>query len=353
MIVSVWGAIMPDLKGVLILVVAFLLAGAVCFGAEAVEERAGVLQLLEGYAETQKQLRSYVVKIQKTELNVVRPMDGAVKERSISYSEVRTDGGRFYVEERTPTDMLAENGAALAGDVVSTTWVWDGRVLYAYVRYSDAYAKAVGLRTAQGAMIIYNDAHGKQVRELAAQHRPGTLGQLLGVGDERIDGVLRGTQNVSVRDEMDGVSGSDCYIVDAIVWSRRQRYKYKVWMDPEHGYNVAKAIVWAQGGMQRSYANVIFRQVDDIWTPVSYEAQERRSEPLDGEEMLKSQVRVTNIVLNPDHKELGSFRPRPDDGAEVVIRESGGVERRGFHWRGGKVVDGKGNEFDCRPEKRR
>ena len=176
---------------------------------------------------------------------------------------------------------------------------------------------------------------------------------MLGVGGERIDGVLRGTQTISVRDEMDGISGSDCYIVDAIVWARPQRYKYKVWMDPGHGYNVAKAIVWARGGMQRSYGNVIFRPVDDLWAPVSYEAQERRSEPLNGEEMLKSQVRVTDVELNPDHKELGSFVPRPDDGAEVVIRESGGVERRGFKWKEGKVVDGKGNEVDCRPAKRR
>lgn len=341
---------MPDLKSVIIVMVGFVLAGGVCPGQEAAAERVEVRQLLDKYAEAQKGLRSYVVQVQKTELDVVRPVDGAVKERSISYKEVRTDGGKFYVEERTPTDMLKEKAVVTPGDVVSATWLWDGQLLYWYARYSEAYAREAKIRP-NGVVIIYNDPRDTQLRDLVAQHRPGALGQLLGVGDGRIDAVLRGTQTVSVRDEMESVAGSECYIIDAIVYARRTRFKYKVWLDPGHGYNVAKAMVWMPKGVYSSYGNVIFRQVGDVWAPASYEAQERRSEPLNGDEMLRSQVRVTELALNPDHKERGSFVPKPNDGADVVIRGRGGVERRGFKWMDGKVMDAKGNEVDCRPAK--
>jgi hypothetical protein len=296
-------------------------------------------------------VRSYVVKIQKTEFSVVRPGDKTVKERNVSYSEVRADGGRFYVEERTPTDMLREKAVVIPGDVVSMTWVWDGKILYTYARYSEAYAKAAAIKASKGVIVIYKEPQEKEVQDILRVRRPGTLGEVLGPAERRIDQMLGGTQEVSLREGTESVAGSDCHVVDGVVYRGDGRFKYKVWIDPGHGYNVARAVAWMQRGKYSSYDKVLFRKAEDVWVPMSFETERRREEALNGEEMVRGQVRVTELELNPDHKRLGSFVPRPDDGAEVLIRGMGGQERLGLRWIGGKVVDSKGQVVEWLPEK--
>ncbi|MHC4620330.1 MAG: hypothetical protein ACYTEQ_21485, partial [Planctomycetota bacterium] len=62
------------------------------------------------------------------------------------------------------------------------------------------------------------------------------MGSLFGAY-ERVDSILRGCRRISVRDTLERVGRSHCYVIDAVT----QRGRYTVWIDPQHGYNIARA----------------------------------------------------------------------------------------------------------------
>jgi hypothetical protein len=150
----------------------------------------------------------------------------------------------------------------------------------------------------------------------------------------RVDSVLRKAKSISVRDGMELVGASKCYVIDAI----SNRGKYTLWIDPEHGYNIAKAEVfrWTREciaaigerarGMTRSMScsirNVRFKKIEDVWVPVEADT-ERRSENTKGRVvLLKVHLKRTEVILDPDHKALRSFYP-DDIPPEVEIRRIG------------------------------
>lgn len=57
-----------------------------------------------------------------------------------------------------------------------------------------------------------------------------------GVSEEPAGIVLSEARSISVRDETEKINGVDCFVIDADT----KCGKYKVWIDPEHGYNIAK-----------------------------------------------------------------------------------------------------------------
>ena len=95
--------------------------------------------------------------------------------------------------------------------------------------------------------------------------------ELMGIfyGDyERIDSVLRKADTISVRKETEQVGESDCFVIDANAGGG----KYTVWIDPKHGYNIAKGRVqrenavpygrpqWQVKNASNSIDNVTFKK---------------------------------------------------------------------------------------------
>jgi len=59
----------------------------------------------------------------------------------------------------------------------------------------------------------------------------------LGGDLEPLDVILKKSSNIELFPDMEKVNGFDYYVIEAVT----PHGKYKLWIDPEHGYNVAKA----------------------------------------------------------------------------------------------------------------
>lgn len=340
------------------------------------KRRPGVFELLQRYTATQNKLKSYIVEIETTAYDVVRPIDGVVKTESVSYSQIRTDGKRFYVNERQPTDLLKPKTVVIPNDRWSRTWIWDGKTYFSYEHYSKGYArryrqeypgqvqkaqtgqkaqpKPEAVKGVFSSVRIFGNPGDAKVRRMISQRRPGRLDDVLNVGLGRIDLVFRLARKISVRDEMETVRGSKCYVVDAIVPKGKNRFKYKIWLDPKHDYHVAKAVVWMQRGKYLSCDNVRFKRIDGVWVPVEKDIERKREKPLDGKNMEKLHVKCTRVVLKPDHGALRSFVPKPRQGSTVFVRGVRGLGgKRTYKWNKGQVVDSKGQKVDYKRERKK
>jgi hypothetical protein len=167
----------------------------------------------------------------------------------------------------------------------------------------------------------------------------------------RVDVELKNADTISVRPQTEQINGSQCYVINAAT----QDSKFKIWIDPQHGYNLAQAIV-SRGGEGSSFGkpeeisvsayirNVKFKKFADTWVPIEGDYGFNRKVIQYGFEKQDSHIKITDFQLNPDHDTLGSFEPDfIRNGASVQI-----IDVRGIHyiWQDGKVVDSDGHEID-------
>ena len=156
---------------------------------------------------------------------------------------------------------------------------------------------------------------------------------------------------------MENIGGADCYVI----YADTKRGRYKVWIDPSHGYHIAKATAKRGPGnvvgplgftlrptekMSFSMENVRFKKVDDVWVPVEADLAYGRKYPgVNFYDNNKIHHKATDIILNPDHDALRSFIPDDiPDGARVHIE--GIPYKIKYTWQDGKVVDKDGREVD-------
>ncbi|GAG20694.1 unnamed protein product, partial [marine sediment metagenome] len=169
------------------------------------------------------------------------------------------------------------------------------------------------------------------------------------------DTILRKDNSVKVLKKMEKINGSDCFVIVADT-----KYgKYKIWLDPNHGYHIAKAVVERGPGdfvQATNYThlkgtkdahiiqNTRFKKFDGIWIPIESTFIRNVKYPKDDWCKNRSHKKVTEVILNPDHEALSSFVP--DDiknGARVGVV---GVKGIRYRWQDGKVVDKDGREVD-------
>ena len=116
---------------------------------------------------------------------------------------------------------------------------------------------------------------------------------------------------------MEEIGKSDCYVIEADT----KHGKYTLWVDPSHGYNIAKAEIkrneiqyynnWngaAPKDVRQFYSqkDVRFKKVQDVWIPVEGHVEQSTYSPR-GDALIELHHVVTDITLNPDHDSLGSF----------------------------------------------
>ena len=317
-----------------------------------------VSELLDKFAETQDKLQSLIIKFETSTYGASSSVFGQLpripKGGTGSFHELRFDGKRVYWHscmwghigmrpEFTPRDKP-----------VRGIRLWDGKVFFRYSPF--------------GTVKIYH--YKNNVEKGQNIYKIYTRLPLQGYcyeDKERVDVMLRQADNLSVRNKLERIGESDCYVIDA----KGKHGTYRVWIDPAHGYNIAQAEVRRTTGDLRrgnpmggkaklfySLRNIRFQKIDNVWIPM--EADRKINQTYGGGRFWNSSghIKRTEVIINPDHEALGSFVP--DDirnGAYVKImdfpikphniwRDGKYVTSAHFIWRDGKCVDEDGREVD-------
>ena len=182
-------------------------------------------------------------------------------------------------------------------------------------------------------------------------------------GDRKpIETILGTASKINLRSQMENINGTNCYVIEAST----PHGEYSIWIDPEHGYNIAKAEVYKTGddilggepiskhkipkylpGFRGemfartaeyflSIDNVEFKKVGTVWLPISGTCQ-RTDKYVNGRvETVKKNYKRTHIDLNPDFEAVGAFVPDIPDGTSVSLEDAGGQGK--YIWQNGQPV---------------
>ncbi len=318
-------------------------------------EKLNVSELLDRYAENQDKMKSLIARTESAWIpSAESTTEQQLKQyRSKSIVEFRyEDTGKDFKAYfcRTPFKLESDGTWVEKNASRSTKLLWRDKRYYQYYK---------GPRLAVSNLYVTADAEytGNEHFEIAYDGVGPFLGFLCG-DRERIDSILRQSDSLSVRPDLDRVASVKCYVIDAV----SRHGTYTIWFDPEHGYGIAKAIVRKgpedlRRGRPRSYyiinsfdnstevmQNVRFERVNGIWFPVEFERLSNR-EYKDRTQSGRTPYKVTYLDVNPDHNDLGSFSLDGldiQDGTRIRIGDAPGKPiRTEYTWQKGKkfVVD--------------
>jgi hypothetical protein len=253
--------------------------------------------------------------------------------------ELRCDGNRLKLIKQHWENI--EDSDNLPSDkAVYNSWLWDGEQTV-----NNAYSPIPG--KSDNVTIV----KGKNFTTTLIQRD--TCGPMMGFfhGDDiRVDSILGKSTHRVIRAKMEKIADSQCYVIDGLT----RNGKYTIWIDPNHDYHIAKAVVsrkpgnlfygkakWPEMQMSVSMENVRFEKIDDVWVPVESDRFfDIKYNRLDSWKM-KQHYKVLQMTLKPDFDKLNAFST--DDirnGARVYISEENSNElRKGkFVWQDGKIV---------------
>jgi len=186
---------------------------------------------------------------------------------------------------------------------------------------------------------------------------------------EPIDSILKKSSKINIFPDMEKANGFDCYVIEAVT----PHGEYKIWIDPEHGYNIAKAEThkanndilstgvtnhkFADVPSNRSFKgkrpgsrkavhfyidNVNFRKVNGAWLPMEATYQIIIDYD-DRKATYKKQHKRTYVNLKPDFEAINAFIPKIPEGSTVILDWSPGIQ---YIWQDGAVVDENGYMVD-------
>jgi hypothetical protein len=144
----------------------------------------------------------------------------------------------------------------------------------------------------------------------------------------------QGMDKVSLRSQTELINGSACHVVDA----SNGRQRFTLWIDPEHGYHVAKAEYEESGSRKRlssSFGDVRFEKHGDVWVPMEGTVRQRwlKDDKLVSEGTM--QIKRTSIDLHPDFAAVGAFVADLPNGTNIHVYEAPGVRHV---WQNGQIV---------------
>ena len=308
-------------------------------------EKLSVSELLDKYAANQSKLKSFVIKSELKETSITE--DGTdsrsmIKSKIIEF-RYEDDGGNFRAYYCPKDVHSGVDGSLVPADRQNRyLYLWDRK------RYIEHYKEQT--LNDSNVFVSFNT---KEMKDAITRGYFGA-GSVLGFlyGDvERFDSILKQADSTSVRDELERVGSGDCYVIDA----KTKHGTYTIWLDPEHGYGIAKAYVhrgpkdlrWGRPLDSYKFApydsdtfsirNVRFESKEDIWVPMEADFRIDSKGP-NSAETIDIHHWVTDLLLNPDHDALGSFVPDIENGTSVRIQEAPGIR---YTWQEGMkfVVD--------------
>jgi hypothetical protein len=206
-------------------------------------------------------------------------------------------------------------------------------------------------------------------------------GHLFGIYGVAIDGYFFGDSNtvstifheadqVKLYNDKDYINGVSCYVLEAV-----SKYgKHKIWIDPEHGYNICQAevvknkndlfdgepvstpppeyitkiqIALSEEGQPPiptkaktevilTMNNVKFQEYDGVWVPVSGDWESKVTYE-DGRILtVRINYKKFDIDLSPDFEAAKAFEPNIPNGTSV--RMDGENPAIPLYWQNGKVA---------------
>jgi hypothetical protein len=276
-----------------------------------------VSELLAQYEVSQSKLQSFIAKGKSTIERNIR------KEETTC--EFRFDGDRVShrIDFHQPVIYPYKS------------FLWDGQF---FVEYRQA------ARLEKSEVFVKKDDLSKK-KLIATEYNGAALMGICSGDYERIDLILGKADKISLRDKTDKIDKSECYVIDA----GTRRGKYTVWIDPEHGYNIAKIEVQRKKGyvvfdqaranadMSFSLKDVRFEKIKEVWVPMEADIEETRMVNRK-DNIIEWHHKRTEMALNPDHNALGSFVADDiQDGTKVTF--SGRSDTTEYIWKsGGPVV---------------
>ena len=304
------------------------------------------LELLDKYAATADKFQSFILKSETSRKINYTGIQTIVEPKAIT--EVRYDGDRCFVKMLQWGKRRIKSKEFIPKEEADCVrHLWDGKL---WLNYTDSERGAEYDR-----IKINRTSEGYKGMSTGLDYGSFLRGFFHGGKKGRIDSILRQENSASVRADMEKIGESDCYVIEADT----KHGKYTFWIDPSHGYHIAKAeiqrneIQWYNHRMSRaapkdvrqfySLKDVRFKKVQDVWTPVEGHVEQSTYSPR-GDALIELHHVVTDITLNPDHDTLGSFEPDfIRNGALVGVVGVKGIK---YRWQDGQVVDEDGREVD-------
>ncbi len=333
-------------------------------------DRPGARELLQRFADEQAKLSSFIAQY---EFDRQDSGSGSLAWKGSQHGsgETRYDGPRCSARERMwgqivpslerPKDKPYYKSCLLDGQ-------WRYGYDQAYWRLEDAPKNDIGLLMLGSvqehfarAGVSVNLATLVERLHMCSSGLTLFFGELPGDG-KRFDAQIRSAASLRVRDqpELAGVEPSLCYVLEADT----AEGQYTVWLDPAHGFQMARAILLRRPGHKRGTWTLVagerdlgtvdkvrFANKNGVWVPVeasggldnTYDKVGNSAKP--GSSSMRFQSKITRFIPSPDHAALRSFLPDDiRDGATTFIHSatnaSGGLIKG--QWRDGKAVDPRG-----------
>jgi hypothetical protein len=345
----------------------------------AVAKNPTALELLDKYAQTQDKIyRSFVIKWEEAREQYDSHSYGGLeggKRKGGTFCEMRFDGSRFYAIQNDWGNCMPEVRSFIPrNDPKYSVILWDGSFHYTFSKLPDKKLRELAeqrfktieerekfLKEKSGRLIITNRP------ERPKDGKDDFLSAITGHCDDFFNplliSILRQAGKISVRDEMQRIGNSKCFVIDA----EAKYSRYTIWIDPEHSYNIAqldnkwekkseKSGTKAGGRTQRhiSMKDVRFKEIAGIWVPMEAEVTDVTRNFGNGTlRRTKRHYKRTVVLLNPDHEGLCSFVPDFPNDCRVQVKGIEGIdESKNYTWQDGKVVDEKGQVvFDSKTKK--
>jgi hypothetical protein len=315
-------------------------------------------QLMAEYELNHDGLRIQISRYEQI-IEVLDSDSGNVHRFSRSEYEFRTDGKRVDWIMKDWFGLDSPDTADLVEPSSHNRTIWDGSM------YIELGYPPIGYDKKKGSAFFSDTKKSDFV--LTAYGGYNTLDGVFWGDKKEIPRILDQSSDISLRSKMEEANGTYCYVIDAIT----PNGKYSLWIDPEHGYNIAKAKVHKTGddllygkpisqhrrrttnrsggakytgprrtGNRReefsfSLDRVEFQQVGDCWVPV--EAYYQHTTKFDDGRVLverKHDKRVF-IDLEPDFEAVGAFVPDIPDGMRILLEGAPGIT---YEWQAGEIV---------------
>jgi hypothetical protein len=311
-------------------------------GSKARPSHPTAFELLVKYAENADKMNSIIYKsytLSETVTSYRTPGWADMKREEHSEDEYRRQGNRGFWSFTRWGNIAPDGGWRDKGDIYGSR-LYDGKSFYQHDKSRNNKIYPNGR--------VYLTRSNVERGSIKLATESVLLGFHSG-NDGRIDTVLRQGRRISVRERMEKVGDSSCYVIDAVTRYGRET----VWIDPERGHNLWKLVISARPGDKYGYLTLEkgqkydylfevqrFKQVENAWIPEQFSCRWARYFSPKDVHKGKTDGKLIEVTLNPDHDALGSFSL--DDvlnGAVVYII---GVKGKTFTWRDGKVVDKSG-----------
>jgi hypothetical protein len=315
------------------------------------------LLLLDKYAENQDKLLSFMAKYEETMeqdyLNKTGPdSDINGNYNSYSISECRYDGNRASIRQ-TGWGNIDRSSRSLPKEKAEYfSRLYNGKI---EIQYNTATINGIKKYASQINPKPAADSGQKLVR---FSHTGLFMGYMEeGDSEERVDATLRKAKSLKVREKPELINGSSCLVIEGVT----HKGKYTLWLDPDHGYNIAKVVIERSPGdfyisktsplrtgwkIDYSIQDVRFEKINENWVPLELTTKYNQINP-NGYRKYRLHIKRTAITFNPDF--TNAFVPDdiPDGSTLIVLQGASKIPfGTNYTWKNGKPCDKKWNPLD-------